>query len=119
MAGGYNPVDESSVLALHRIVRLVRNIIMHPDNTYLKLTQTVGSRTGNLVGRRWINSKEMFQPQIGDRPVQGVIACRIPLSVSFSETPVTETYNTLEVVGITAKRAGDGKVILEADFDLT
>lgn len=117
--GGHNPVDQSSVLALHRIVRLVRNIIMHPDNTYLQLTQTVGSRTGNLVGRRWIQSKEVFQPQIGDRPVQGVIACRIVLSVSFPEIPVNASFDTIEVIGITAKRAVDGKVILEADFDTT
>lgn len=117
--GGHNPVDQSSVLALHRIVRLVRNIIMHPDNTYLKLTQTVGSRTGNLVGRRWINSKEVFQPQIGDRPIQGVIACRVVLSVSFPEIPVKETFVTLEEVGVTAKRAIDGKIILQADFDTT
>lgn len=117
--GGYNPVDESSILALHRIVRLVRNIIMHPDNTYLQLTQTVGSRTGNLIGRRWINSKEIFQPQIGDRPVQGVIAARIVLSVSFPEIPVNASFDTIEVVGVTAKRAEDGKIVLEADFDTT
>ncbi len=118
-AGGHNPGDQSSVLGLHRIIRLVRNIIMHPDNTYLKLTQTVGSRTGNLIGRRWINSKEKFQPQIGDRPVQFVIADRISFSVSFPEIPVVEDFPTLEIVGITAKRAVDGKIILQADFDTT
>ena len=117
--GGHNPTDESTVLALHRIIRLVRNIIMHPDNVYLKLTQTVGSKTRNLVGRRWINSKEKFQPQIGDRPVENVIADRISLSVSFNEVPVAEDFPELEVVGVTAKRAIDGKVILEADFDTT
>lgn len=118
VAGGHNPGDESTVLTLHRIVRLVRNIIMHPDNTYLKLTQTVGAKTGNLVWRRWINSKELFQPQIGDRPVQGVIACRIILSVSFNEVPVLADFETLEVVGIEASRAEDGSIIL-ADFDTT
>lgn len=118
-AGGHNPSDQSSVMALHRVIRLVRNIIMHPDNTYLKLTQTVGSRTGNLIGRRWINSKEKFQPQIGDRPVQFVIADRISLSVSFPEIPVVEDFDTLEVVGVEVKRAEDGKIILEADFDTT
>jgi len=113
VAGGYNPGDESSVLALHRIIRLVRNIIMHPDNTYLQFAR------GELVWRRWINSKEIFQPQIGDRPIQNVIASRIVLSVSFNEVPVNETFETLEVVGIEVKRAEDGKVILTADFDTT
>ncbi len=119
IAGGYHPVDQTSILDLHRIVRLVRNIIMHPDNTYLGLTQVVGSKTGNLIGRRWITSKEIFQPQIGDRPVQGVIACRIPLSVSFPEIPVNASFDTIELISVTAKRAVDGKVILEADFDTT
>ena len=119
VAGGYHPVDQTSILDLHRIVRLVRNIIMHPDNTYLQLTQVVGSKTGNLIGRRWITSKEIFQPQIGDRPVQGVIACRIPLSVSFPEIPVNASFDTIELISVVAKRAVDGKVILEADFEIT
>lgn len=119
VAGGHNPGDESTALALHRVIRLVRNIIMHPDNTYLKLTRVVGAKTGNLIGKRWINSKEKFQPQIGDRPGESVIACRISLAVTFNETPVNEEFPELEVVGITAKRAIDGKIILEADFDTT
>lgn len=118
-SGGYNPPDQTTVATLHRIARLIRNIIMHPDNTYLKLTQTVGSKTGNLIGKRWITSKEIFQPQIGDRPVPFVIACRIPLNVTFPEIPAVESFPTVEVIGVTAKRAEDGKVILEADFDTT
>lgn len=119
ITGGHNPSDLSTILELHRIVRLVRNIIMHPDNTYLQLSQQVGSKTQNIVTKRWINSKEMFQPQIGDRPVQGVIANRMTLSATFNETPVVETFDTLEVVGIEVSRLIDGKVILEADFDTT
>lgn len=119
VAGGYNPVDQTTILTLHRILRLVRNIIMHPDNKSLQLTQTVASKTGNLIWRRWIQSKEIFQPQIGDRPVPGVVAARIVLSVSFNEIPVIQEYETLEVVGVTAQRAEDGKVIFEADFDTT
>ena len=118
-AGGYNPIDQSSVLALHRIARLVRNIIMHPDNVHLQLKQVIDSRSQNLVGKRWIASKEVFQPQIGDRPVQGVIAMRIVLNVTFNEFPVLQIYENLEVVGIEVKRASDGKIILQADFDTT
>lgn len=111
IAGGHNPADESTILVLHRIIRLVRNIIMHPDNTYLQLQGTVWSR--------WINSKEKFQPQIGDSPVESVIADRISLSAAFNERPVNESFPILEVVGIEVKRASDGKIILEADFDTT
>ncbi len=70
VSGGHNPGDESTILELHRIVRLVRNIIMHPDNTFLQLTQTIGVKEQRLVWRRWINSKEIFQPQIGERQVK-------------------------------------------------
>lgn len=117
--GGYYPPDQKTVETLHRIIRLIRNIIMHPDNAYLKLTQTVGTRTGNLIGRRWIESKEIFQPQIGDRPVPFVIACRIPLNVTFQEFPVNEEFPTVEVIGIEVKRDVDGKIILEAEYDTT
>lgn len=117
--GGYYAPDQKTVATLHRIARLIRNIIMHPDNTYLQLKQTVNGKEGNLVGKRWIQSKEIFQPQIGDRPVPYVIACRTVLNVTFPETPVLETFPTLEIVGIEAKRAEDGKIILEADFDTT
>lgn len=119
VAGGFNPGDESSSLALHRIARLVRNIIMHPDNTYLQLGYQVGTRIQNLVGRRWLNSKEVFQPQIGERPIQGLIACRFNLSVSFNEYPVSEDFETLEVVGIIGRRSIDDKIILESDIDTT
>jgi hypothetical protein len=117
--GGYYPVDQTTVSTLHRIIRLVRNIIMHPDNTYLQLYEMVGSKKKNIVGKRWVQSKEVFQPQIGDRPVQGVIACRIPLNVTFNETPVQESFDTIELVSIEVSRAEDGKIILEADFDTT
>ena len=117
--GGYLRGDEESAKNLHRIIRLVRNIIMHPDNQYLQLTQAVGGRTQNLIFSRWIDSIQVFQPQIDDRPATGVIAARCSLSVEFNELPVTETYNPLETVYATAKRAEDGKIIFEAQFETT
>lgn len=118
-AGGYIRGDEQSSQDLHRIIRLVRNIIMHPDNTYLQLSQVVGSRSQNLVWKRWIESFQVFQPQIDDRPAQNVIASRANLQVMFNEIPVIETYEPLELVFIEAKRDGDGKVIFEAEFETT
>ena len=90
---------------------------MHPNNTYLQLSQAVGSKTQNLVWKRWIESFQIFQPQIDDRPVQGVIASKCSLKVMFNELPVIESYNPLETVYTTAKRAEDGKIIFEAQFD--
>jgi len=92
---------------------------MHPDNQYLQLTQAVGTRTQNLIFSRWIDSIQVFQPQIDDRPATGVIAARCSLSVEFNELPVDETCNPLETVYTTAKRAEDGKIIFESQFDTT
>ncbi len=117
--GGYNRGDEDSSQDLQRIIRLVRNIIMHPDNTYLQLSQPVGNKTQNLVWKRWIQSFQTFQPQIDDRPAQNVIASRCNLQVMFNEIPVVEDYEPLEIIAITAKRDGDGKVIFETQYDTT
>ena len=118
-AGGYLRGDETSASNLNRIIRLVRNIIMHPDNQHLQLTQAVGTRTQNLVWQRWIESFQVFQPLIDDRPVQNVIAARGTLNVMFNELPVVEDYNLLETIYTTAKRAEDGKIIFESQFDTT
>ena len=117
--GGYNRGDEESSQNLQRIIRLVRNIIMHPDNTYLQLSVIRGSKTQNLIWQRWIQSFQAFQPQIDDRPTENVVASRCTLQVMFNETPVIETFNPLEIVFITAKRAEDGKIIFETEFDTT
>lgn len=116
-AGGYNRGDEESVNNLHRIIRLVRNIIMHADNTYLQLYETVGTRRKNLVWKRWIESFQIFQPQIDDRPIENVIASRGTLQVVFNELSVEQTYENLEVVFATAKRTSDGKIIFESEID--
>lgn len=118
-SGGYNKSDEESAIELHRIIRLVRNIIMHPDNTYLQLSEIVNGKKKNIVWYRWIQSIEKFQPQIGDRPVQNVIAARVNLEVKFNEAHVIEDFEPLELVFITAKRADDGKIIFESELDTT
>lgn len=112
-AGGYTKGDEQSSKDVHRIIRLVRNIMMHPDNTYLQFTR------GQLVWRRWIQSIQTFQPQINDRPVQNVIGARNKLNVKFNETPVIEDFEPLESVFTTAKRAEDGKIVFESEIDTT
>jgi len=118
-AGGYDRSDETSTANLHRIVRLVRNIIMHPKYQYLELSIDRSSKKQNLVWRRWTESITVFQPQINDRPVQGVIAARLTLRVKFNETLVAREWEPLEAIYTTAKRAEDGKVIFEAQFDTT
>jgi hypothetical protein len=118
--GGYYPPDQTTVLEVHRVTRLIRNILMHPDNTYLQLKRVINGKEGNLVWKRWIRSKEKYQPQENDRPVPFVIACRTVLSVEFNEVPVTETFPTIEIIAIDYKLDGFGKVKVEqAEFNIT
>jgi len=118
-SGGYAKADEQTAVDLHRVIRLVRNILMHPDNAYLKLTEMVGLREKRMIWNRWISSIEKFQPQLGDRPVENVIAARMKLQVKFNENAISDEYQPLESVFVTAKRALDGKIIFEAEFDTT
>ena len=118
-SGGYNRGDEESSENLNRIIRLVRNIIMHPDNLYLQLFLLVNGRRQNGIWKRWVESFQRFQPQIDDRPLQNIIASRCSLQVQFNEMTVIETYEPLEVINIEAKRAEDGKIVFETQFDTT
>jgi hypothetical protein len=108
---GHTPGDLQASLNVQRIVRLVRNIIMGGDNTYLQLRGVVGSR--------WFQAINAFQPQLSDRPAVHVIAARMALRVRFNEFSPQATPEDLELVAVTVTRPGDGKVILEADYDVT
>ncbi len=108
---GYNPGDLQAAVNLQRVVRLVRNILMSGENAYLQLRGTVWSR--------WFQSINAFQPQLSDRPAIHVQAARMALVVRFNEFSPQATPETLETVFATTKRLSDGKVVIEAEYDLT
>jgi hypothetical protein len=108
---GHTPGDLQAALNVQRIVRLVRNIIMSGENAYLQLRGTVWSR--------WFQSINVFQPQLSDRPAIHVQAARMALAVRFNEFSPQATPEDLETVFTTVKRTGDGKVVIEAEFDVT
>jgi len=109
--GGHFAGDESAALAVQKAVRLVRNILMASENTYLQLR--------GLVWQRWPQSIATFQPQIDGQQVQQVVGARIALQVSFNEFAPQYQPETLEYVAIDVKRAEDGEIVLEADYDYT
>lgn len=110
-AGGHNPGDREAAFALQRAIRLVRNILMAAEYTYLDLR--------GLVWQRWIQSITSFQPQQGTNPVQDVIAARIALRVGFNEFSPQITPEILELVSVDVFRTEDGQIVLEADYDYT
>ena len=110
-ATGHNPGDREAALEAHRALRLVRNILMASENTYLKLR--------GLVWQRWPRSTTSFQPQIDGRNVSQVLGVRIAFSVSFSEFSPQYQHETLDYVAIDVKRAENGAILVEADYDYT
>lgn len=107
-AGGHTPGDRDAAYEVQRALRLVRNILMAAEYTYLGLRGTVWSR--------WPASVTVFQPQIDARAVQKIVGARLSFRVEFSEFSPQVQENTLESVGIEIKRAEDGSVIAETEY---
>lgn len=108
---GHIPGDKAAALAAQRCVRLVRNILMAAENTYLQLRGT--------VWQRWPQSVSMFQPAIDGRHVQNVVAARLAFDVTFNESAPQVPTETLEELAIDLIRAETGEIYLEADYDYT
>lgn len=111
VAGGHTPGDQEAAFEAQRALRLVRNILMAAEYTYL------GMR--GLVWTRWPQSSTVFQPQMDSRNVAQIVGARLPLEVGFSEFAPQITEETLEFLSIDVKRTEDGEIVLEADYDYT
>jgi len=110
-ADGHVAGDQAAALNCMRATRLVRNIIMASEYTYLGLQ--------GLVGRRWINSVTTFVPPIDGKAAQQVIATRLAVEVLANEFAPQYEGEILELINVRVKREFDGAVMLIADFDET
>ena len=110
-AGGHSPGDREAALELHKALRLVRNILMASENTYLKLR--------GLVGQRWPQAVTSFQVQIDNRTVENTQGARLALVVSFNEFSPQYQHETLDYVAVDVNRAENGQILVEADYDYT
>lgn len=109
---GHDPGDREAAFACQRGLRLVRNILMAGQNTYLQLPRGV-------VWRRWVDAVTMFQPQIDSRPTVKVVAARLAFRVEFNEEAEQVAGEALELISIDVEAMKDGKVIAEVDIDFT
>lgn len=108
-AGGHTSGDQEAAFAVHRAVKLVRNILMAAENTYLQMR--------GLVWLRWPQAITSFQPQIDGVQAQQIVGARIVLEVDFNEfSPQGDESNTLELVSIDVIRKEDGQVVMESDY---
>jgi len=105
---GHIPGDRAAALESHRAIKLVRNILMAWQYTYLGLR--------GLVWKRWPQSITSFQPQQGSDTVQQISASRLALQVTFSEFAPQYDGDTLDEVFIDVLRAEDGQILVEANY---
>jgi len=105
--GGHVAGDNDAALQSQKALRLVRNILMSAENTYLQLR--------GLVWDRWPQSIAVFQPQ-SVSSVQQIVGSRLALNVSFNEFAPQVTFDTLDYIAIDVIRTEDGQIVLEADY---
>ena len=108
---GHKPGDREAAFEAQKAVRLVRNILMAAENTYLQMR--------GLVWQRWPQAVNIFQPQQNDRPVENIVAGRVAFRVVFNEFSPQVTGDILEFLAVSVKRAEDGSIYFDADYDYT
>lgn len=109
---GQKVSDKEAALEVQRAIRLIRNIIMAAENTYLQLPR--GSAWDRMP-----QSITVFQPQIDGRAIQKVLGARLALNVSYNELSPQIQGNALDYLAVDVKRSFDGQIIVEADYDYT
>lgn len=105
---GHTPGDKEAALQVHTALRLIRNILMASENTYLGLR--------GLVWQRWPQNITVFQPQIDNRTIQQIVGARLAFRVVFNEFSPQFTGSNLELVSVDVNRAEDGQILVEADY---
>lgn len=110
-AGGHTCGDQDAAETVQRAVRLVRNILMAAEYTYLGLR--------GVVWRRWVDSITMMQPQQDNQNVHHVVGARLAFRVEFNEYSPQVVPETLDLLTADVLRAEDGEIVVEADYDYT
>lgn len=108
---GHQPGDQAARLEMARVVRLVRNILMSAQYTYLGLRGTVWNR--------WIASIETFEPPMDVRAAQRIGAARIVLQVDHSEFSPQAPVVQLEGITVNVERGETGQLYFTAKYDFS
>lgn len=105
---GYLAGDEQAARAAHKAARLVRNILMAGENTFLKMRGVVGSRK--------IVSIDAFRPTHKNMVMQQLFAMRVQFKIGFNEFVDQYVGQNLEYIAIDVVALDDGQLLLEADY---
>lgn len=107
---GHDPGEMLATFASHRVTRLVRNILMASQNTYLQLPR-------GTAWDRQIQSRQSYQPRLDQRAVIETVALRMRYQVSFNEVSPQYEGVPLENLVATVLRHETGEVYAVLDFD--
>ena len=110
-ATGHVAGDVKASNEAFRAMRLVRNILMAAEYTYLDLPGT--------VTKRMVDTIDMFRPPLDERAATQVHAHRLRLGVRYYEEAPIATGQPLEIVGVTVLRKETGEIYLTAEYDQT
>lgn len=108
---GHIPGDREAALEVQKSLRLIRNILMAAEYTYLGLQ--------GLVWQRWPQGINVFQPELDGNQIQQIVGARIAFNVTFNEFSPQVQAQTLELISVDVIRKEDGEIVLEADYDYT
>lgn len=106
---GHTAGDETAARDVQRAVRLVRNILMAGEYTYLDLR--------GLVWRRWVGSLTILRPQQDDPNAGRIVGARLAFRVELNETSPQVKEEILETLAVEVTRASDGQLIIATEYD--
>jgi hypothetical protein len=109
--GGHSAGDKEAAFEVQKALRLVRNILMAAEYTYLGLR--------GLVWQRWTQGVTIFQPQIDGQFVQQIVGARLAFRVIFNEFSPQFPVETLEYVSVEVDRSENGELLAQTDYDYT
>lgn len=106
---GHTAGDALAAREAQRAARLVRRILMSAHHNYLGLRGT--------VSRRWIQSRQTFQPSIEGRTIQHIVGMRLAMHVDFNEVSPQVEGETLEEISVGVRRHSDGLLYLTSTYE--
>jgi len=108
---GHISGDEAAARVAARGVKLVRNMIMAGQYTYLDLRPIVGQRMPQQI--------EAFQPQFNTNAFEQAVGFRLALEVRYSEFSPQFEPDILDELSVTLQRAEDGHIYAVLEYDFT
>lgn len=103
--------DKEASFEVQKALRLVRNILMSAEYTYLGLRGTVWHRMPQSI--------TAFQPQLDARQMQQIVGARLAFRVVFNEFAPQVEPVSIELLSVDVIRAEDGEIVFETDYDYT